>query len=109
MGEKASLPTVNAKGFLKNVEGMLEENTHFAAVVVGSGKRGLGKISQWMLNWGHYFDEGQDICIVLKVYPHCLLVKKRNSYRVEKLGNTFTGYYEGQSEDTASFMQYSSH
>jgi len=50
MGEKASLPTVNAKGFLKNVEGMLEENTHFAAVVVGSGKRGLGKISQWMLN-----------------------------------------------------------
>lgn len=34
MGEKATVPTINAAGFLKNVGGMLEENPHFAAVVV---------------------------------------------------------------------------
>lgn len=50
MGEKASLPTINAKDFLNNMEGMLEDNPHFAAVMVGSGKRGLGKIHEWMLN-----------------------------------------------------------
>lgn len=42
MGEKASLLTVNAKGSLV---AMLEENPHFAAVVVGSDKKRIGHVS----------------------------------------------------------------